>query len=437
MNEVIEQLKKENKYFPFEAIKKAQKMPTELTPMLLDNLRDMVDRPENHLDDIFDMYTLFLLAQYQEKQAFPLIMEFIQLSADTVDEILGDTITEYLPALIFSTYDGNLVLLQKLIADTNMDEFLRDSLLSLYVQLYLDENITKEDMIHFLRKLIENENKNQADYFVTKIAAAIADTALFEMIEDVQKLYDSGRIDLKVRGKYDEFIDDIYRPGSIEKRCYYIDDVTKVMANWTIFEKTEKQKEADEAQQQKQQTLLEKEMEREKRQKTSHKIDRNGSCPCGSGKKYKKCCMKDDEEARHGRPPYETSLDKEKAFADYPAVEKLNKSYDIKAIEIDRSVYLALHQRFSAFIGNKKELFHLIKGYNLLTAFEQFQNKLQNDPVQSFADYDKKYMIHYKSQDWINELLAFLNSDPDFLVDEKEQAETKEEVRKVIQDLDK
>src|SRR5699024_124012 len=177
MNEVIEQLKKENKYFPFEAIKKAQKMPTELTPMLLDNLRDMVDRPENHLDDIFDMYTLFLLAQYQEKQAFTLIIEFIQLSADTVNEILGDTITEYLPALIFSTYDGNLVLLQKLIADTNMDEFLRDSLLSLYVQLYLDENITKKDMIHFLRKLIENENKNQADYFVTKIAAAIADTA--------------------------------------------------------------------------------------------------------------------------------------------------------------------------------------------------------------------------------------------------------------------
>ncbi len=26
--------------------------------------------------------------------------------------------------------------------------------------------------------------------------------------------------------------------------------------------------------------------------KKAHKIERNLSCPCGSGKKYKKCCLK-------------------------------------------------------------------------------------------------------------------------------------------------
>ena len=28
------------------------------------------------------------------------------------------------------------------------------------------------------------------------------------------------------------------------------------------------------------------------KQAVSHKIDRNAPCPCGSGKKYKKCCGK-------------------------------------------------------------------------------------------------------------------------------------------------
>ena len=34
------------------------------------------------------------------------------------------------------------------------------------------------------------------------------------------------------------------------------------------------------------------------------KIGRNAPCPCGSGKKYKKCCLSADEEAaRRSRPP--------------------------------------------------------------------------------------------------------------------------------------
>ena len=32
----------------------------------------------------------------------------------------------------------------------------------------------------------------------------------------------------------------------------------------------------------------------------SNKPHRNGPCPCGSGKKYKKCCMEKDLDAKRG-----------------------------------------------------------------------------------------------------------------------------------------
>ena len=32
------------------------------------------------------------------------------------------------------------------------------------------------------------------------------------------------------------------------------------------------------------------------------KIGRNDPCPCGSGKKYKKCCMDKDQAAERARP---------------------------------------------------------------------------------------------------------------------------------------
>ena len=31
--------------------------------------------------------------------------------------------------------------------------------------------------------------------------------------------------------------------------------------------------------------------------RTTKKLGRNDPCPCGSGKKYKNCCMKKDQEA--------------------------------------------------------------------------------------------------------------------------------------------
>src|SRR3954453_19114621 len=32
------------------------------------------------------------------------------------------------------------------------------------------------------------------------------------------------------------------------------------------------------------------------------RVSRNDPCPCGSGKKYKHCCMKNDDESRSPRP---------------------------------------------------------------------------------------------------------------------------------------
>ncbi len=36
----------------------------------------------------------------------------------------------------------------------------------------------------------------------------------------------------------------------------------------------------------------------------SHKISRNDPCPCGSGKKYKKCCLQHIDEQHKGNEPW-------------------------------------------------------------------------------------------------------------------------------------
>ncbi len=48
---------------------------------------------------------------------------------------------------------------------------------------------------------------------------------------------------------------------------------------------------------------------------TMAKIGRNAPCPCGSGRKYKKCCLRKDEEAQRQKPISEYQAN-EKAFGD-------------------------------------------------------------------------------------------------------------------------
>jgi len=47
------------------------------------------------------------------------------------------------------------------------------------------------------------------------------------------------------------------------------------------------------------------------------KIGRNDSCPCGSGKKYKKCCLNRSQNVSEARPDY---------YADIIALDELSNS---------------------------------------------------------------------------------------------------------------
>ena len=54
-------------------------------------------------------------------------------------------------------------------------------------------------------------------------------------------------------------------------------------------------------------------------------IGRNEPCPCGSGKKYKKCCLAKDEAARFAAPPVGTPLN---ASEDDTAEDDASETYE-------------------------------------------------------------------------------------------------------------
>jgi len=156
----------------------------------------------------------------------------------------------------------------------------------------------------------------------------------------------------------------------------------------------------------------------EPQKKNGKAVGPNDPCPCGSGKKYKKCCRDADEAA--GKSPgnarenaYESQL-----LANYPkltnAADGGASFYDFyaeKAIELDIPIYKALHHHFVSDWELPSEKFQTgLKISNLREAYTQFKAICTEENITDFAGFDAKYMVHYRAEEWIEEFLDLLDS---------------------------
>ena len=48
-------------------------------------------------------YALFFLGEFQARECFPLIMEMASFPTDILDYLIGDTVTEGLPQILYHT----------------------------------------------------------------------------------------------------------------------------------------------------------------------------------------------------------------------------------------------------------------------------------------------------------------------------------------------
>jgi hypothetical protein len=76
-----------------EAVEEAIRRREEITPHLLHALQDAVERPMDSKDEetsFLPLYAMFMLAQFRDRSAYPLITEMCKLPRETLDVLIGD-----------------------------------------------------------------------------------------------------------------------------------------------------------------------------------------------------------------------------------------------------------------------------------------------------------------------------------------------------------
>lgn len=305
IQEILDELRYNTGVFPRDALQAAVEKQTEITAELLrileyaDNNIEEIAGDSHYFAHIFAMY---LLAQFREKRAYPLIVEFISRPFDILDRALGGVITEDLGRILASVSCGDTSLIRELIENRQLNEYVRSAALRALPVLITSGDMSRDEVVQYFHALFHDRLEKEPSLVWDSLVVCCCDIYPEDLYEEIKAAYDEGLVDPwfiamdDVESVLQKSRDVVLSHFMEDNSQQLITDVIGELEWWACFnaapqhsrqgKKRRKRKKKSISQ------LLKKKPVKAIQPQIRHskKIGRNDPCPCGSGKKYKKCC---------------------------------------------------------------------------------------------------------------------------------------------------
>ena len=291
-----------NHVFPLDEVKLASENQDAVIPLLLGYLQKAIEAPDS-IDELFigHLIALFLLSQFKESKAFPLVIKLCKLPYEQQEALLGDIITEDLCKFIAGTFNGNLDAIKELMEDSTIQYFVRHQVFdSLYV-LFNEGRLHEEDIHDYSITLYERFLDSKDKDGMTILVNFWSDIDCGKYLKLTELAFENNLVDEQVASL--DFYKRVAKKGLTHQYkdnpwCQPITNTIDEMSDWSCFN------EDDGGELNK----LDLSGFDEPYHHHNHgdgcgcgssstvvyaepKIGRNAPCYCGSGKKFKKCCL--------------------------------------------------------------------------------------------------------------------------------------------------
>ena len=292
----------EKNTFPLEALNEAIAKQEEITPVLLAYIQKSpsevdaiyLEKESKQTTSFMWEFSLYLLAQFREKKAYPLIIKFFSdEDQERVKSVASAFTTESLPSVLASTFNGDIEALFAAIEDSNINSFIRSSFLKATIILIFHSILKLDDLrpkyIKLFNHYIETSNWDQITYLVRE-TAHLADPLLRPYIN---KAFEEDLVEIFRVNKND--IERLYANPLKKDNYFYtlITDTHAEMRSWPWFGEKRLAMPSGNPSKFKNKSNISYTAADAPQQfiRNSPKVGRNAPCPCGSGKKHKKCCL--------------------------------------------------------------------------------------------------------------------------------------------------
>lgn len=292
---------------PIEAIRTVQRHPQLFIPHLIAAIRDATAavRDGEPPSGFAHEFALILLTEFRAKEALPAIIEAITLPGEGPYELYDDSITEDLPTTLAVLAGDQLDLLDELICDRSLDEFVRLSVVNAVSVLARGGMITREEAAERLNRICRAAIDTQDYDLAIPLISNLCDLGVPASRELALEAFDKLEFDEDFSTR--ELVERDFAAAasgdlSLFERISQPEprETVEYMSKWAMF--TELDVDDDELLDDPdwRDVYYDDDADYDDEIEDDYyipqpihappKVGRNETCPCGSGKKYKKCC---------------------------------------------------------------------------------------------------------------------------------------------------
>lgn len=301
--ELADLLKSEYPNFPARVIREVQCRGMEMIPQLIRLIEEATDNAKAGKTprDTGHFLALPLLIEFQAEEALDAILRSVCLPGKLSEELYGDAKSEVLfrvvPALASNRVDAIL----EIVRNPQVDTFVRWAMIHGLRHLRDVPGHSHQETALILQALLREAIGRNDGSSVTFVTCEACMGGFTELLEDIRAAYQRDLVDEDVVGSLASVEHDILKGNSFESDWRIVDTVD-YMADWYCFQpdedidaydqgkvlfdlgghgSVEVDNLPDDASPMPPTATI--------RYDEPH-VRRNDPCPCGSGKKFKKCC---------------------------------------------------------------------------------------------------------------------------------------------------
>lgn len=298
---------------PVAAIHEARLRREELTPYFVEAIRKAnASAMAGEIRYAAEFYALYLLWEFGHPDLLPILVEIVSLPESTAFQLYSDYLCEDLPSMLARGSAGKHEVLLDLIADSRLNEFLRWSCATAMLHLVRDGHLSRDFAIARLRTLLANAI-DRKDKISLGLVFTLVNFGAEEARDEVDRAFAVGLIgetDMgqesaqeQLRGGVATFQKSLQRLPPVE-----VTDVVEHLRPYFPSPQAHANDNRDAIDFDVGNYLslfpprvphvpfgsggfvFDDEYEPMTSRNFKPHVGRNESCPCGSGKKYKKCC---------------------------------------------------------------------------------------------------------------------------------------------------
>ena len=282
--------------FPRNAMVEAGNCRAEMVAIFVDQIDRLQSKTITSNDDpdvSAFLLTYFLLGEWRDARAYRPLAELLRRDIAELDWLIGDAVTEGTARVIAGVFDGNLQPIFAVLEDPDAYEFIRSQMIDALVMI-VRTHPEKASEITAWMECFFDASFDKPDVLWESWAFAVAELGLAHLEPQVSEAYEHKWIDPQ-SSSFAHFQRDLKDAIETGRSSWYhnsrntqpIESAINELSRWHCFSDAFLNGEArpnrsnDPLSQ-----LFGDTFERE-----MPKAGRNDPCPCGSGKKFKKCCL--------------------------------------------------------------------------------------------------------------------------------------------------